>query len=100
MGTVAEAKYPDSIAIGKGVRTTENEQIVLGKYNQGNPLKTFIIGNGTSASPKNALTIDSNSNIEFSGNINNISCTTSGEWTSAFGYGTQALNKNAFAEGR
>ena len=76
---ITQAIHNNSIALGQGVETCEDGQIVLGKYNASNSDVDFIVGNGQSdvetgeVHRSNAVTI-SNSETKILTNKTVIQC--------------------------
>ena len=56
-----------STAFGTGVIAEGNNQTVVGKYNVADSSSLFVVGNGTSSTQKNALQVDSSSNLRIKG---------------------------------
>lgn len=58
LGTGHTNTYTGSAAMGVGLTATKTNQIVVGRYNEGNSNATFIIGDGINSSDKsNLLTV-------------------------------------------
>lgn len=62
-----------SLAIGHNLKASSEYQEVLGRYNIEDTASAynFIIGNGTSSTPANGLTIDASGNVVVQGTISN-----------------------------
>lgn len=70
MGERSRATGRNSIAIGHGVKSKNQDGVVIGRYNNNQTGTAFEIGNGTSDSaPSNAFTVDWNGNVEVQGTI-------------------------------
>lgn len=70
---VIEATGIASVAIGRGVRSKSDNQVVLGKFNTPDSSNTygFILGNGTNVvETSNALTVDWQGNVVTAGAVN------------------------------
>ena len=59
-------------AFGTGLQQTGNNQLVIGKFNEVDNTKAFIIGNGEDGDPNNVFTVDYLGNVE----ANTISAST------------------------
>lgn len=68
LGWGAKCFHGCSQAIGTGVETGSKEQFVVGRYNEATS-GIFVLGNGSSSERKNALVIDSGSNMKLAGNL-------------------------------
>ena len=61
------------VTIGKNLILGDNDQTVIGKYNDGRSLRAFIIGNGTDKNHRsNALTVDWDGNVTISNHASPI----------------------------
>lgn len=69
MGSKSKASQPYAIAIGNNLLTSDNSQMVVGRYNTQTGAN-FIIGNGTSnTDTRNAMEVDSNNQVYFPGTV-------------------------------
>lgn len=67
-GAYNYGQFDDIVVIGNNLVAGSNGQIVLGKWNVPNG-KALIIGCGESGARKNALEVDNNGNVKFSGTV-------------------------------
>lgn len=71
--TKTEEKASASHAGGIGTIANADAQTVVGRYNEADATKAFIVGNGTSEyQRRNAMAVDWNGNVEFSGIVTSI----------------------------
>lgn len=68
-GTQTGNKGDFSQTLGEGLTAESANQTVIGKYNDNDAGNIFEIGNGSSSSPSNALTVDWSGNVEAAGDI-------------------------------
>lgn len=63
-----------SVAIGEGITAEEENQIGLGKYNEGDSNNLLELGYGTDTNPKNVFAIDKSGNIAANNHPTMIEC--------------------------
>lgn len=72
MGLENTVAHNIAFAFGTNLTTGSMYQTVIGKYNASNSSALFIIGNGSSSTPSNALTVDWSGNViatSFTGSL-------------------------------
>lgn len=69
-GAVSTATGKGAVALGEGTKASKNNTVALGAYNlEDSNTYVLTVGNGNSSQRTNALTVDKNGNLWFSGNI-------------------------------
>ena len=68
-GYDSTVNHIQSIALGVGLQSTRANQTLFGLYNDTTNKGLFVIGNGSTDKPSNAMTVDASGGAWFAGNI-------------------------------
>lgn len=71
-GESTTASGTASHASGMGTTAAGDAQAVFGKYNKSDTTSLLLVGNGTSDTPSNALTLDASGNLVVAGSVNGV----------------------------
>lgn len=68
-GDGSQSNGEESFAFGEGAKADGNGQVVVGRYNEVDEYKPFIVGGGTASNRRNLFTVDDSGNIDAIGKV-------------------------------